>query len=128
VLAGVEDLIERSAMRWTMLRPGPFALNYRNWWAPQIHCGDIVRWFHGAAQTAAVHERDVAAVAVRTLCEERHEGRDYVLTGAESLTQRAQPRRSATPSDARWCSRRSRRTRHDMTCSRRGQARSRTCC
>ncbi len=90
VHAGVEDLIEKSGRRWTMLRPGPFALNCRNWWAPQIRTGDVVRWFHGAAQTAPVHERDIAAVAVRALCEERHDARDYVLTGPESLTQREQ--------------------------------------
>jgi uncharacterized protein YbjT (DUF2867 family) len=90
VHAAVEDLIEKSGTRWTMLRPGPFALNCRNWWAPQIRNGDVVRWFHGDAQTAAVHERDIAAVAVRALREERHEGRDFVLTGPESLTQREQ--------------------------------------
>jgi uncharacterized protein YbjT (DUF2867 family) len=90
VHAGVEDLIEQAGTPWTILRPGPFALNCRNWWAPQIRQGDIVRWFHGAAQTAAVHERDIAAVAVRTLCDEGHDHRDYVLTGPESLTQREQ--------------------------------------
>src|SRR4051812_12607401 len=90
VQAGVEDLIEKARIPWTILRPGPFALNCRNWWAPQIRHGDVVRWFHGAAQTAAVHERDIAAVAVRALCDEGHEHRDYVLTGPESLTQREQ--------------------------------------
>jgi uncharacterized protein YbjT (DUF2867 family) len=90
VHAGVEDLIAKSGTPWTILRPGPFALNCRNWWAPQIRNGDVVRWFHGGAQTAAVHERDIAAVAVRALCDEGHEGRDYVLTGPESLTQREQ--------------------------------------
>ena len=90
VHAGVEDLIEKSGTPWTVLRPGPFALNFRNWWAPQIRNGDVVRWFHGAAQTAAVHERDIATVAVRTLCDEGHADRDYVLTGPESLTQREQ--------------------------------------
>ena len=88
--AGVETLIEKSGARWTFLRPGPFALNCRNWWAPQIAQGSVVRWFHGAAQTAAVHERDIAAVAVRALCDARHERGDYVLTGPESLTQREQ--------------------------------------
>ena len=47
-----------------------------------------MRWFHGAARTAPVHERDIAAVAVRALCDEGHERGDYVLTGPESLTQR----------------------------------------
>jgi uncharacterized protein YbjT (DUF2867 family) len=90
VHAGVENLIKKSGTPWTILRPGPFALNCRNWWAPQIRDGDVVRWFHGAAQTAPVHERDIAAVAVRALCHKGHEGRDYVLTGPESLTQREQ--------------------------------------
>jgi uncharacterized protein YbjT (DUF2867 family) len=88
VHAGVEALIEKSAAEWTVLRPGPFALNCRNWWAPQLRTGDVVRWFHGDAQTAAVHERDLAAVAARVLCEYGHHGRDYVLTGPQSLTQR----------------------------------------
>jgi len=86
----LDDLIEKSRSRWTVLRPGPFALNCRNWWAPQIRKGDVVRWFHGDARTAAVHERDIAAVAVRALCEDGHDRRDYVLTGPESLTQREQ--------------------------------------
>jgi uncharacterized protein YbjT (DUF2867 family) len=90
IYAGVEDLIEESGAGWTILRPGPFALNCRNWWVPQIRNGDVVRRFHGAAQTAAVHERDIAAVAVHALCEEGHNGREYVLTGPESLTQREQ--------------------------------------
>src|SRR5262249_48965849 len=90
VHAGVEDLIEKSGTPWTILRPGPFALNCRNWWAPQIRQRDIVRWFHGDAQTAPVHERDIAAVAVRTLCDQSHENFDYLLMGPESLTQREQ--------------------------------------
>ena len=51
-----------------------------------------MRWFHGAAATAPIHERDIAAVAVRALCDEGHVGREYVLTGPESLTQREQVR------------------------------------
>jgi uncharacterized protein YbjT (DUF2867 family) len=79
VHAGVEALIRRSEVPWTFLRPGPFALNCRNWWAPQIRSGDAVRWFYGSAATAPVHERDIAAVAVRALSEAAHEGMDYVL-------------------------------------------------
>jgi uncharacterized protein YbjT (DUF2867 family) len=88
--AAIEELIEKSGTRWTMLRPAPFALNCRNWWAPQIAKGDVLRWFHGGAATAPVHECDLAAVAIRALCEDRHHGRDYVLTGPQSLTQREQ--------------------------------------
>ena len=90
VHARVEECIEKSGVRWTFLRPGPFALNCLNWWAPQIRNGEIVRWFHGAAETAVVHERDIAAVAVCALGDKRHDRGDYVLTGPESLTQREQ--------------------------------------
>jgi uncharacterized protein YbjT (DUF2867 family) len=90
VHAGVEELIEQSGVRWTILRPGPFALNCLSWWAPQIRNGDVVRWFHGEAATAPVHEHDIAAVAIRALCGKGHDGRDYVLTGPQSLTQREQ--------------------------------------
>ncbi|HEY1308571.1 MAG TPA: NAD(P)H-binding protein [Vicinamibacterales bacterium] len=89
VHAGVEQLIEASGVRWTFLRPGPFAINCRNWWAPQIRNGDAVRWFYADAATAPVHERDIAAVAVRSLLDEAH-GNEYVLTGPASLTQREQ--------------------------------------
>jgi uncharacterized protein YbjT (DUF2867 family) len=90
IAAGVEQVIEQSGLVWTFLRPGPFAINCRNWWAPQLRRGDVVRWFYGDASTAPVHERDIAAVAVRALCEEGHGGREYVLSGPASLTQREQ--------------------------------------
>ena len=49
--------------------------------------GNVVRWPYLAAPTAPIDERDIAAVAVRTLCEDRHAGAEYVLTGPQSLTQ-----------------------------------------
>jgi len=90
VHAGLEQLIEASGLRWTVLRPGVFALNCVHWWGPQIASGDVIRWAHANAETAPIHERDIAASAARVLCEEGHDGRDYVLTGPESLTQRRQ--------------------------------------
>src|SRR5262245_34431711 len=90
--ASVEQLIEKSKLAWTFVRPGPFAINSRNWWAPQLRDGDVVRWCYADAETAPVHERDIAAVAARALREEGHAGREYVLTGPASLTQREQVR------------------------------------
>jgi uncharacterized protein YbjT (DUF2867 family) len=49
-----------------------------------------VRWPYLAAPTAPIHERDIAAVAVRALCEDGHAGAEYVLTGPQSLTQSEQ--------------------------------------
>lgn len=85
--AQIERLIETSGLQWTFLRPGMFAANALRWWAPQIRAGDVVRWPYAAAPTAPIHERDIAAVAVRALCEEGHAGAEYVLTGPESLSQ-----------------------------------------
>ena len=66
----------------------PFAANTLSWWAPQIRAGgDVVRWPYIAAPTAPIHERDIAAVAVRALCDDGHAGAEYILTGPQSLTQ-----------------------------------------
>jgi uncharacterized protein YbjT (DUF2867 family) len=83
----IERLIETSGLQWTFLRPGMFAANALLWWAPQIRAGDVVRWPHLDAPTAPIHERDIAAVAVRTLCEDGHAGAEYILTGPQSLSQ-----------------------------------------
>jgi uncharacterized protein YbjT (DUF2867 family) len=84
---GIERSIEASGLRWTFLRPGMFATNSLSWWAPQIRAGDVVRWPYAAAPTAPIHERDIAAVAVRALLEAGHDGAEYVLTGPQSLSQ-----------------------------------------
>jgi uncharacterized protein YbjT (DUF2867 family) len=86
----IERLIEATGVRWTFLRPGMFAANALSWWAPQIRAGDVVRWPYAAAPTAPIHERDIAAVAVRALLEDGHDGAEYVLTGPQSLDQRQQ--------------------------------------
>jgi len=88
--AQIESLIQTSGLEWTILRPGMFAANARSWWAPQIRAGDVVRWPYAAVPTAPIHERDIAAVAVRALCEGGHGGAEYVLTGPQSLSQEEQ--------------------------------------
>ena len=87
VHADIERSIETSELEWTFLRPDGFATNALWWWGPQIRRGDVVRWPYGAAATAPIHERDIAAVAVRALMEDGHAGARHVLTGPESLTQ-----------------------------------------
>jgi uncharacterized protein YbjT (DUF2867 family) len=86
----IERLIETSGLEWTFLRAGMFAGNAGHFWGPQIRAGDVVRWPYLDAPTAPTDERDLAAVAVRTLCEDGHAGAEYVLTGPQSLTQAEQ--------------------------------------
>src|SRR5215218_3566340 len=86
----IERLIEASGLDWTFLRAAMFAGNARHFWGPQIRTGDVVRWPYLDAATAPTDERDLAAVAVRTLCEDGHAGAEYVVTGPQSLTQAEQ--------------------------------------
>jgi uncharacterized protein YbjT (DUF2867 family) len=83
----IEDAIEASGLRWTFLRPGEFAANSLYQWARQIRASGVVRGAHGRAQTAPIHERDIAAVAVHALRSEKHAQAKYTLTGPQSLTQ-----------------------------------------
>jgi uncharacterized protein YbjT (DUF2867 family) len=85
--ADVERLIAVAGLESTIIRPGVFASNAQLWWASAIRDGDVVRWPYGAAETAPIDERDIAAVVARALCEDGHTGADYVLTGPESLSQ-----------------------------------------
>ncbi|GAA4205118.1 NAD(P)H-binding protein [Streptosporangium oxazolinicum] len=82
----VERLIERSGLEWTFLRPGGFAANTLMW-ASQIRDTGTVRWLHGAASRALIHERDIAAAGVSVLTGTGHTGARYVLSGPETLTQ-----------------------------------------
>jgi uncharacterized protein YbjT (DUF2867 family) len=90
--ANIERLIASTGIAATIIRPGMFASNVRVWWSDMIQRGDVVRWPYGAAETAPIDERDLAAVIARTLYEDGHARRDYVLTGPESLSQADQVR------------------------------------
>jgi uncharacterized protein YbjT (DUF2867 family) len=90
--ADIERLIAAAGLESTIIRPGMFASNVLSWWAPAIRTDGVVRWPYGAAETAPVDDRDVAAVAARTLYQDGHAGGDYVLTGPESLSQAEQVR------------------------------------
>jgi uncharacterized protein YbjT (DUF2867 family) len=90
--ADIERLIAAAGLESTIIRPGMFASNVLFWWAAAIRAGGVVRWPYGAAETAPVDDRDVAAVAALTLYQDGHAGGDYVLTGPESLSQEAQVR------------------------------------
>src|SRR5438552_13658788 len=88
--ADIERLIAAAGLGSTIIQPGMFASNALLWWATAIRDSGIVRWPYGAAETAPVDDRDVAAVAALTLYQDGHAGGDYVLTGPESLSQAEQ--------------------------------------
>jgi uncharacterized protein YbjT (DUF2867 family) len=90
LFAEIEGLITAKGLDSTIIRPGMFASNALLWWGPAIRGDSVVRWPYGAAETAPVDDRDVAAVVARTLYEDGHSGGDYVLTGPEPLSQAEQ--------------------------------------
>ncbi|HEX3922872.1 MAG TPA: NAD(P)H-binding protein [Streptosporangiaceae bacterium] len=96
--AAVERELRRSGLAWTFLRPGGFASNTLLW-APQIRTDGVVRWPYARAARSLIHERDIAAVAVRCLTSGHGGGGDggggqggavHVLTGPEAVTQEEQ--------------------------------------
>jgi uncharacterized protein YbjT (DUF2867 family) len=87
----VEDVARASGLPWTILRCADFASNALVW-APQIRAAGMVRGVYGDAATSTIHERDIAAVSALALQDAAHAGRTYVLTGPQSLTQRAKVR------------------------------------
>jgi uncharacterized protein YbjT (DUF2867 family) len=87
----VEEAIAASGIAYTFLRPENFASNILMWgWPEMIRADGVLHFPYPESHSDAIHEADIAAVAVRTLTEPGHEGKSYFLTGPESLTQREQ--------------------------------------
>lgn len=86
--ADMESLIEASGLEWTILRANTIASNTLGW-AGQIRRGDVVSG-PDIAPTAVIHERDVAAVAVRVLTGDAYPGAKHVLTGPQVLSRAGQ--------------------------------------
>lgn len=86
-----ERMVRESGLHWCFLRCADFTTNNLAW-APQIRATATVRGAYGDAATAAIHERDIAEIAVKALRDTSHAGESYALTGPESLTQREKAR------------------------------------
>ncbi|MEU6083900.1 NmrA family NAD(P)-binding protein [Streptomyces sp. NPDC047108] len=82
---GCEASVVRSGIPHTFVRAGLFMRNDLGW-AGQIANGGVVRAAYGTAAAAPVDERDIAAVAARSLLAPQA-GSVHTLTGPESLTQ-----------------------------------------
>jgi uncharacterized protein YbjT (DUF2867 family) len=89
MLSSIERHIESSSLQYTFLRPGMFAANCINWWAPAFRNNDVIRWPLLQTPTAPIDTRDIAAVAARILTDPHPQShaKNYVITGPESLTQ-----------------------------------------
>lgn len=81
----VEQLLRDADSEWTFVRPSGFAVNAQTW-AEDFRTGNTIRLPYPDAGRSMIHERDIAAVAVLTLLDDRHIGRTYDITGPEVIT------------------------------------------
>lgn len=86
----VEQAVEASGLEWTHVRPGDFASNTLRLWGQMIRTDRVVRYTHPDTVGLAIHEADIAAVAVTALLHDGHAGRWYDLTGPARITRREQ--------------------------------------
>ncbi|HEY0815920.1 MAG TPA: NAD(P)H-binding protein [Pseudonocardia sp.] len=80
-----EELVRAWGNAATILRPGGFMTNALDW-LPTIREGGYVLDPIGPGRFAPIDPADIAAVAAVALTEDGHQGREYVLTGEETLT------------------------------------------
>jgi uncharacterized protein YbjT (DUF2867 family) len=83
--AAGEQALAASDLAWTVLRPSSFASNAVRW-AAAVQAGGPVPNTTGTGTQGVVDPRDVAAVAVEALLDDRHDGATYTVTGPELLS------------------------------------------
>jgi uncharacterized protein YbjT (DUF2867 family) len=83
----VEAELRRSGIPHTVVQPSAFMQNYLAQ-AASIKAEDAFYLPEGDGAMSSIDVRDIAAVAVAALTEPGHEGKRYVLTGAEALSNR----------------------------------------
>jgi uncharacterized protein YbjT (DUF2867 family) len=82
----IERALVESGLAWTILRPSSFASNMLIPFIMDLRAGETVLPA-GDGKEAPIDPRDIAAVAVKALTAPGHEGRTYVITGPELLSQ-----------------------------------------
>jgi uncharacterized protein YbjT (DUF2867 family) len=82
----LERFLGKAPLAATSLRASFFMQNLSTTHRADVRDRNTIFLPAGRGRTSFVDARDVAAVAVRTLLEDRHQGRAYALTGEEALT------------------------------------------
>ena len=86
---GIEEAVRKSGLGATILRPGSFANNLKQW-APTIRAQGMVFGPYPDSAQALIHEADIADVATAVLTTTSLRGGVHPMTGPEALTQRRQ--------------------------------------
>ncbi len=83
--AQTEKQLESSGIAWTHLRPNDLMQNMQRF-VETIQTQGTINLPVQDGKVSMVDARDVAAVAVKALTQPNHEGKTYVITGAEALS------------------------------------------
>jgi uncharacterized protein YbjT (DUF2867 family) len=81
-----EDYIKSSGVAYTFLRPNGFMQNFVTYNGATINTQNAFNGSQGDGEVSHIDLRDIAAVAVKTLTEDGHQGKIYTLTGPEALS------------------------------------------
>jgi uncharacterized protein YbjT (DUF2867 family) len=84
--ADSEDYIKSSGVPYTFLRPNGFMQNFVTYNGATINTQNAFYGSQGDGEVSHIDLRDIAAVAVKTLTEDGHQGKAYTLTGPEALS------------------------------------------
>lgn len=84
----VEDMLKRTRISWTILRPNSFHQNTVTYYAPSIRSQGVFYGSLGDSRMSYLDVRDVAAVAAKALSGGSHSGKTYELNGPEALSSR----------------------------------------
>jgi uncharacterized protein YbjT (DUF2867 family) len=82
----VEEELASSGLAFNIIRPNWFMQNFQTFWIHGINADNTIALPAGTAKTSFIDARDIAAVAVRLITTHDQDGRDFDLTGPESLT------------------------------------------
>ena len=84
--ADSEDYIKSSGVAYTFLCPNGFMQNFVTYNGATINTQNAFYGSQGDGEVSHIDLRDIAAVAVKTLIEDGHQGKAYTLTGTEALS------------------------------------------
>jgi uncharacterized protein YbjT (DUF2867 family) len=84
--ADSEDYIKSSGVAYTFVRANGFMQNLVNYNAGTINAQNAFYGCQGDGKVSHIDLRDVAAVAVKVLTDDGHEGKAYSVTGPEALS------------------------------------------
>src|ERR671912_989301 len=82
----VEKFIEQSGIPFTFLRPNEFMQNFINFHSPSIKGNNAFYIPLEDAKVSLVDVRDIAAVAVKSLTDDKYNNKTYLITGPEALS------------------------------------------